>query len=151
MIQLNFTVGVRGSISNVDRTDPLSFTSTIKDLVITSRINLDRIRKVSKVVANRTFEAHDLILCSYCSVKFGPLRWTFLVLWVPRLTFSAVSGFFHNLLGFLGGRGQSQNTLTTPGPVRFPRYMGISRILDHHHSLMRQTSGSTVPTSRRPP
>jgi len=62
MIQFNFKVGVRGSISNVDRTDPLSFTSTIKDLVITSRINLDRIRRV---VANRTFQAHDLMLRSY--------------------------------------------------------------------------------------
>jgi hypothetical protein len=53
MIQFNFTVGVRGSISNVDRTEPLSFTSTLNALGITSRINLDRIRKV---VANRTFE-----------------------------------------------------------------------------------------------
>ena len=56
MIQFNFTVGVRGSISNLDRTtEPLSFTSTLKALGITSRINLDRIRKV---VANRIFEAH---------------------------------------------------------------------------------------------
>ena len=46
MIQFNFTVGVRGSISNVDRTEPLSFTSTLKALGITSRINLDRIREV---------------------------------------------------------------------------------------------------------
>jgi hypothetical protein len=68
MIQFNFTVGVRGSISNVDRTEPLSFTFTLKALVITSRINLDRIRKV---VANRTFEAHDLMLRSYYAVKFG--------------------------------------------------------------------------------
>ena len=62
MIQFNFTIGVRGSISNVDRTEPLSFTFTLKALVITSRINLDRIRRV---VANRTFQAHDLMLRSY--------------------------------------------------------------------------------------
>jgi len=68
MIQFNFTVGVRGSISNVDRTEPLSFTSTLKAFGITSRINLDRIRKV---VANRIFEAHDLMLRSYYAVKFG--------------------------------------------------------------------------------
>jgi hypothetical protein len=69
MIQFNFTVGVRGSISNLDRTtEPLSFTSTLKALGITSRINLDRIRKV---VANRIFEAHDLMLRSYYAVKFG--------------------------------------------------------------------------------
>jgi hypothetical protein len=29
MIPFNFTVGVRGSISNVDRTEPLSFMSTL--------------------------------------------------------------------------------------------------------------------------
>jgi hypothetical protein len=37
MIQCNFTVGVRGSISNVDRTEPLSFMSTLKALGITSQ------------------------------------------------------------------------------------------------------------------
>jgi hypothetical protein len=68
MLQSNFTVGVRGSISNVDRTEPLSFTSTLNALGITSRINLGRIRKV---VANRTFKAHDLVLRSYYTVKFG--------------------------------------------------------------------------------
>jgi hypothetical protein len=46
MIQFNFTVGVRGSISNVDRTAPLSFMSTLKALGITSQINLEKIRKV---------------------------------------------------------------------------------------------------------
>jgi hypothetical protein len=32
LLQFNFTVGVRGSISNVDRTEPLSFLSTLKAL-----------------------------------------------------------------------------------------------------------------------
>ncbi len=45
MIQFNFTVRVRGSISNVDRTEPLSFLSTLKALGITSRINLKKIRE----------------------------------------------------------------------------------------------------------
>jgi hypothetical protein len=48
------TVGVRGSISNVDRTESLPFLSTLKALGITSRINLETIRKV---VAKRTFVA----------------------------------------------------------------------------------------------
>jgi len=34
MIQFNFTVGVLGSISNVDRTEPLSFMSALKALGI---------------------------------------------------------------------------------------------------------------------
>jgi hypothetical protein len=59
MTQFNFTVGVRGSISNVDRTEPLSFTSTLKALGITSRTNIDRVRKL---VANRTLK--HMILCS---------------------------------------------------------------------------------------
>jgi len=45
MIQFNFTVRVRGSISNVDRTEPLSFLSTLKALGITSRINLEQMRE----------------------------------------------------------------------------------------------------------
>ena len=69
IIQFNFTVGVRGSISNVDRTEPLSFTSTLKALGITSRINPDRIREV---VVNFTFEAHDLMIRGYYAVKFSP-------------------------------------------------------------------------------
>ena len=36
LLQLNFTVGARGSISDVDRTEPLSFMSTLKTLGITS-------------------------------------------------------------------------------------------------------------------
>jgi hypothetical protein len=59
MIQFYFTVGVRGSISNVDHTEPLSFLSTLKAMGITLRINLEKIRKV---VAKRTVEAHDLML-----------------------------------------------------------------------------------------
>jgi len=31
LLQFNFTVGVRGSISNVNRTEPLSFLSTFSD------------------------------------------------------------------------------------------------------------------------
>jgi hypothetical protein len=68
MIQFNFTVGVCGSISNVDRTEPLSFMSTLKALGLTSQTNLEKIRKV---VAKRTFEAHDLMLRSYYAVKFS--------------------------------------------------------------------------------
>jgi hypothetical protein len=68
LLQFNFTVGVRGSISNVDRTEPLSFMSTLKALGITSRVNLEKIRKV---VAKRAFEAHDLMLRSYYAVKFS--------------------------------------------------------------------------------
>ena len=62
MIQFNFTIGVRGSISNVDRTEPLSCMSTLKVLGITSQTNLEKIRNV---LARRTFEAHDLMLRSY--------------------------------------------------------------------------------------
>ena len=61
-MQFNFTVGVRGSISNVDRTEPLSFLSTLRALGITSKANLEKIRKVT---AKRAFEAHDLL--SECS------------------------------------------------------------------------------------
>jgi len=46
MIRFKFTVGVRGSISNVDRPEPLSLLSALKTLGITSRINLDKICKV---------------------------------------------------------------------------------------------------------
>jgi hypothetical protein len=68
LLQFNFTVGVRGSISSEDRTDPLSFVSTLKALGITSRVNLEKIRKG---VAKRTFEAHDLMMRSYYAVKFS--------------------------------------------------------------------------------
>jgi len=49
-------------------TDPLSFVSTLKSLGISSRVNLEKIRKR---VAKRTFEAHDLMLRSYYAVKFS--------------------------------------------------------------------------------
>ena len=49
-------------------TDPLSFVSTLKALGISSRVNLEKIRKR---VAKRTFEAHDLMLRSYYAVKFS--------------------------------------------------------------------------------
>jgi hypothetical protein len=68
LLQFNFTVGVRGSISNEDRTDPLSFVSTLKALGISLLVNLENIRKR---VAKRSFEAHDLILRSYYAVKFN--------------------------------------------------------------------------------
>ena len=68
MAQFNFTVGVYGSISNVDRTEPLSFLSTLKSLGIVSRVNLEKIRKS---VAKRTFEAHDLMFCSYYAAPVG--------------------------------------------------------------------------------
>jgi hypothetical protein len=68
LLQFNFTVGVRGSISTEDRTDPLSFVSTLKALGISSRVNLEKIRKR---VAKRTFEAHDLMHHSYYAVKFS--------------------------------------------------------------------------------
>jgi hypothetical protein len=66
LLQFNFTVGVRGSISNLDRTDLLSFLSTLKALGITSRVNLEKIRKAT---AKRAFEAHDLLLRSHYAVK----------------------------------------------------------------------------------
>ena len=69
LLQFNFTVGVRGSISNVDRTKPLSFLSTLKALGITSRANLEKIRKAT---AKRAFEAHDLLLRSYYAAKSSP-------------------------------------------------------------------------------
>jgi len=69
LLQFNFSVGVRGSISNVDRTEPLSFLSTLKALGITSRVNLEKIRKAT---AKRAFEAHDLLLRSYYAAKSSP-------------------------------------------------------------------------------
>jgi ribonuclease HI len=79
LIQFNFTVGVRGSISNVDRTEPLSFLSTLRALGITSKANLEKIRKVT---AKRAFEAHDLLLRSYYAAKSSP----------SRTDFSAITG-----------------------------------------------------------
>jgi len=96
--RLGFTVGVHGSISNVDRTEPLSFMSTLKALGITSQINLEKIRKV---VAKRTFEAHDL-LRSFYAVKFSSsshVDQTSHVLWAARSPFSIVFGFSHNPFG----------------------------------------------------
>ena len=52
----------------MDRTEPLSFMSTLKALGITSQINLEKIRKV---LAKRTFEAHDLMLRNYYAVEFS--------------------------------------------------------------------------------
>jgi len=74
LMQFNFTVGVRGSISNVDRTEPLSFLSALRALGITSKTNLEKIRKVT---AKRAFEAHDLLLRSYYAAKSNPSRTDF--------------------------------------------------------------------------
>jgi len=68
LLQFNFTVGVRGSISNVDRTEPLSFLSTLKALGITSKAN----EKIRKATAKRAFEAHELLLRSYYAAKSSP-------------------------------------------------------------------------------
>ena len=69
LLQFNFTVGVRGTISNLDRTEPLSFLSTLKALGISSRANLEKLRKAT---AKRAFEAHDLVLRSYYTAKSSP-------------------------------------------------------------------------------
>jgi hypothetical protein len=70
LLQLNFTVGVGGSISNVDRTEPLTFSvHALKTLGITSRVNLEKNRKAT---AKRAFEAHDLLLRSYYAAKSNP-------------------------------------------------------------------------------
>jgi hypothetical protein len=74
LMQFNFTGGVRGSISNVDRTEPLSFLSPLRALGITSKANLEKIRKVT---AKRAFEAHDLLLRSYYAAKSSPSRTDF--------------------------------------------------------------------------
>ena len=47
----------------------LSFLSTLKALGITSRANLEKIRKAT---AKRAFEAHDLLLRSYYAAKSSP-------------------------------------------------------------------------------
>ena len=73
-MQFNFTVGVRGSISNVDKTEPLSFLSTFRALGITSKTNLEKIRKVT---VKRVFESHDLLLRSYDAEKSSPSRTDF--------------------------------------------------------------------------
>ena len=69
LLQFNFTVEVRGPISHVDRTEPLSFLSMLKALGITSRANLEKIRKVT---AKRAVEAHDLLLRSHYAAKSSP-------------------------------------------------------------------------------
>jgi hypothetical protein len=57
LLQFNFTVGVRGSISNLDRTEPFSFLSTLKALGITSRANLEKFarRPLSALSRHVTF------------------------------------------------------------------------------------------------
>jgi hypothetical protein len=89
LLQFNFTVGVRGSISNVDRTEPLSFLSTLKALGITSRANLEKIRKVT---AKRAFEAHDLLLRT--TTQQNPLlERIFQASWEMHLLFNTAYGF----------------------------------------------------------
>ena len=64
----------------MDRTQPLSFLSTLKALGIASRVNLERVRKV---VAKRNFEAHELMLRSYYAVKVSSS---------PQVDFSRIVG-----------------------------------------------------------
>jgi len=73
MSQVNFTVGVRGSISTLDlrgRDDRWirSFTSSLKMLGVTRQAD---IKRTCKLVAMRIFEAHDLMLRSYFAAKFS--------------------------------------------------------------------------------
>ena len=73
MSQVNFTVGVRGSISTLDlrgRDDRWirSFTSSLKMLGVTRQAD---IKRTCKLVAMRIFEAHDLMLRSYYAAKFS--------------------------------------------------------------------------------
>ena len=73
MSQVNFTVGVRGSISTIDfagRDDRWirSFTSSLRLLGVTRQADINR---TCKLVAKRIFEAHDLMLRSYYAAKFS--------------------------------------------------------------------------------
>ena len=74
MSQINFTVGVLGSISAADIIERVgqrthSFVSSLERLGVSRKSDIERVRKA---VAKRTFEAHDLMLRSYCAVKFSP-------------------------------------------------------------------------------
>jgi hypothetical protein len=74
MLQINFTVGVRGSISTADILERVgqwthSFVSSLERLGVSRKLDIERTRKA---VAKRTFEAHDLMLRSYFAVKFSP-------------------------------------------------------------------------------
>ena len=74
MSQINFTVGVRGSISTADILERVgqwthSFVSSLERLGVSRKLDIERTRKA---VAKRTFEAHDLMLRSYFAVKFSP-------------------------------------------------------------------------------
>jgi hypothetical protein len=64
----------RNDLHCCDRTEPLSFLSTLRALGITSKANLEKIRKVT---AKRAFEAHDLLLRSYYAAKSSPSRTDF--------------------------------------------------------------------------
>ena len=74
MSQINFTVGVRGSISTADILERVgqwthSFVSSLERLGVSRKLDIERTRKA---VAKRTFEAHDLMLRSYYAVKSSP-------------------------------------------------------------------------------
>ena len=74
MLQINFTVGVRGSISTADILERVgqwthSFVSSLERLGVSRKSDIERTRKA---VAKRTFDAHDLMLRSYFAVKFSP-------------------------------------------------------------------------------
>jgi len=74
LLQINFTVGVRGSISTAGILERVgqwthSFVSSLERLGVSRKSDIERTRKA---VAKRTFEAHDLMLRSYFAVKFSP-------------------------------------------------------------------------------
>jgi len=66
MKQLNFTVGVRGSISTKHFKIP-PFTAALEELGLTH----SEINKTRKATAKRIFEAHDLMLRSYYAARHG--------------------------------------------------------------------------------
>ena len=72
LLQFNFTVGVRGSISTEDRADPLSFVSTLKALGISSRVNLEKIRKIrsTRLDASQLLcsEIQLFLLCGFFTI-----------------------------------------------------------------------------------
>ena len=62
LIQFNFTVGVRGSISTEDRTDPLSFVSTLKALYYAVKFSSSPSVDFSRLLGNSFALQHCLRL-----------------------------------------------------------------------------------------
>ena len=79
----------RNDLHCCDRTEPLSFLSTLRALGITSKANLEKIRKVT---AKRAFEAHDLLLRSYYAAKSSPSRTDFSDIAGIHLLFNTACG-----------------------------------------------------------